>query len=82
MIDLVARRLASYNASDAIEEDHAVKEILQEVALYLLWRAGFFNIAAFQGGTSLRILHRLPRFSEDLDFILMKPKHPRSTSQE
>ncbi len=27
----------------------------------------------FQGGTSLRILHRLPRFSEDLDFILKTP---------
>ena len=29
--------------------------------------------AAFQGGTSLRILHGLPRFSEDLDFILKAP---------
>lgn len=30
-------------------------------------------MAAFQGGTSLRILHKLPRFSEDLDFILQTP---------
>jgi predicted nucleotidyltransferase component of viral defense system len=73
LIDLVSKRLASYNASSAIEEAYAIKEILQEVSLYLLWRADFFNIAAFQGGTSLRILHRLPRFSEDLDFILLKP---------
>lgn len=73
MIDLIAKRLASYNASNAIEEDQAIKEILQKVALYLLWRADFFNVAAFQGGTSLRILHGLPRFSEDLDFILSKP---------
>jgi predicted nucleotidyltransferase component of viral defense system len=36
-------------------------------------RAGFFEVAAFQGGTSLRILHQLPRFSEDLDFILKEP---------
>ena len=56
-----------------MEEEQATKEILQEVALYLLWRSGFFEIAAFQGGTSLRILHRLPRFSEDLDFILRQP---------
>ena len=73
MIELIRQRLASYNARDALEEEQAIKEILQEVALYSLWRGGFFEIAAFQGGTSLRILHRLPRFSEDLDFILREP---------
>ncbi|MCO5761589.1 MAG: nucleotidyl transferase AbiEii/AbiGii toxin family protein [Chromatiaceae bacterium] len=41
--------------------------------LYGLWRADFFAVATFQGGTSLRILHGLPRFSEDLDFILLAP---------
>jgi hypothetical protein len=46
---------------------------MQEIALYGLWRAGFFEVAAFQGGTSLRILHGLPRFSEDLDFMLQTP---------
>jgi hypothetical protein len=56
-----------------MQEEQALKEILQEIALYSLWRSGFFQIAAFQGGTSLRILHGLPRFSEDLDFILLKP---------
>jgi predicted nucleotidyltransferase component of viral defense system len=45
----------------------------KEVALYLLWRSGFFEAAAFQGGTSLRILHKLPRFSEDPGFILLEP---------
>lgn len=73
MIDLIRQRLATYNAKDALEEQQAIKEILQEVALYALWRGGFFEIAAFQGGTSLRILHKLPRFSEDLDFILQQP---------
>ena len=43
------------------------------MALYSLWRGRFFEIAAFQGGTSLRILHKLPRFSEELDFILLQP---------
>lgn len=38
--------------------------------MYSLWRADFFEVAALQGGTSLRILHRLSRFSEELDFIL------------
>lgn len=72
MIDLLRKRLQQYSAANAMQEEQALKEILQEVALYALWRGGFFNIAAFQGGTSLRILHGLPRFSEDLDFILLK----------
>lgn len=73
MIDLLRKRLEKYSAINAVQEEQALKEILQEVALYALWRGGFFEIAAFQGGTSLRILHGLPRFSEDLDFILLKP---------
>lgn len=73
MIDLIQQRLDSYQASNPLEEEQALKEILQEVALYALWRADFFEAAAFQGGTSLRILHKLPRFSEDLDFILKTP---------
>jgi len=73
MIELIQRRLDSYKATGPVEEAQATKEILQELALYSLWRAGFFEVAAFQGGTSLRILHKLPRFSEDLDFILKEP---------
>lgn len=73
MIELIRQRLASYQVNNALEEEQAIKEILQEVTLYLLWRGQFFDVAAFQGGTSLRILHQLPRFSEDLDFILLQP---------
>ncbi len=56
-----------------VEEEQAIKEIVQELALYALWRADFFAVAAFQGGTGLRILHGLPRFSEYLDFMLKVP---------
>lgn len=73
MIELIQQRLDSYKATNPVEEKQAIKEILQEVALYSLWRADFFEVAAFQGGTSLRILHKLPRFSEDLDFIIKEP---------
>jgi len=73
MIELLQRQLDSYNVANPVEEEQATREIFQEVALYALWRAGFFEVAAFQGGTSLRILHGLPRFSEDLDFILKAP---------
>lgn len=41
--------------------------------MYALSDAGFFNHALFYGGTALRILYGLPRFSEDLDFSLLKP---------
>jgi len=73
MIELIQKRLKEYNAGNAIEEEQAIKEIIQEIALFALSKAGFFEVAAFQGGTSLRILHGLPRFSEDLDFILKEP---------
>lgn len=73
MIDLLQERLKSYGVATVLEEENATKEILQEVALYALWRAGFFEVGLFHGGTSLRILHGLPRFSEDLDFMLKAP---------
>jgi predicted nucleotidyltransferase component of viral defense system len=73
MIELIQQRLDAYKAADPVAEAQASKEIIQEIALYALWRADFFECAAFQGGTSLRILHGLPRFSEDLDFMLKEP---------
>ncbi len=73
MIELIQEKLKLYAPNNRLEEENATKEILQEIALYALWRAKFFNVALFQGGTSLRILHNLPRFSEDLDFMLVKP---------
>ena len=76
MIEIIQQRLDNYGSASALEEEQALKEIIQEIALYGLWRAGFFEFAAFQGGTSLRILHQLPRFSEDLDFILTKSVEP------
>lgn len=73
MIDLIQKRLTEYNAATPIEEENALKEIVQEILLFALWRADFFEAAAFQGGTSLRVLHGLSRFSEDIDFILREP---------
>lgn len=70
MIDIIQEKLRRYDPANALEEENAVKEILQEIALYALWRGDFFDVALFQGCTSLRILNSLPRFSEDLDFLL------------
>ena len=52
---------------------NALREVMQSLALIGLWRAKFFNNAAFYGGTALRILYGLNRFSEDLDFSLLSP---------
>ncbi|MDR9437640.1 MAG: nucleotidyl transferase AbiEii/AbiGii toxin family protein [Thiohalophilus sp.] len=73
MIELIQKRLEAYSPGSPLEEENALKEIVQEILLFALWREGFFEVAAFQGGTSLRILHGLPRFSEDIDFILQSP---------
>ena len=72
MIELIQKRLSSYHSSSPVGEENALKEIVQEIILFALWRADFFEVAAFQGGTSLRILHGLSRFSEDIDFILLE----------
>jgi predicted nucleotidyltransferase component of viral defense system len=53
---------------------NALKEIIQQITLLGLWRAKFFEKSAFYGGTALRILYGLNRFSEDLDFSLLKPE--------
>ncbi|WP_425408164.1 nucleotidyl transferase AbiEii/AbiGii toxin family protein [Hyphococcus sp.] len=73
MNEIIHARLAGYKPANDVEAENATKEIIQEIALYGLWRAKFFELAVFQGGTSLRILHKLPRFSEDLDFMLLAP---------
>jgi len=69
-VKLIQDRLDSYRCASSLEEEHAVREITQEVALAALGRTEFFKLAVFQGGTCLRILYGLNRFSEDLDFLL------------
>lgn len=69
-IKLIQERLSSYDCKSELEEEHAIREITQEVALAALSRTDFFKHGVFQGGTCLRIFYGLNRFSEDLDFIL------------
>jgi predicted nucleotidyltransferase component of viral defense system len=64
--------LEIYDLSDSNASFDALREILQEIVLLGLYDAGFFKHVAFYGGTALRILHNLPRFSEDLDFSLLE----------
>lgn len=51
---------------------NALREVMQQIALAGLHRGGFFDKAAFYGGTCLRIFHGMPRFSEDMDFSLLR----------
>lgn len=62
-----------YQPETPLEWENALREIVQELALLGLWRSKFFEHAAFYGGTALRIFYGLPRFSEDMDFSLLKP---------
>lgn len=69
------------NPQSVRDYDRAMREIIQHIALFGLWRSGFFEHAAFYGGTALRILHGLPRFSEDVDFSLLERKDHFSLDQ-
>jgi predicted nucleotidyltransferase component of viral defense system len=71
MNEVIDEMLVKYNPKSSQDYENALKEILQEIILLGLDRQGFFEKAAFYGGTALRILHGLDRFSEDLDFTLL-----------
>ena len=72
MREAVAQMFAKYECQRVEDTTRALREILQELALLGLWRAKFFEKAAFYGDTALRILYGLDRFSEDLDFSLLR----------
>jgi len=73
MHEALARMLAKYESTRLEDTMRALREIMQEIALLGLWRSKFFENAAFYGGTAMRVLYGLERFSEDLDFSLLKP---------
>lgn len=73
MKEFVLSWLESFDCHSSHDYQVALKEIMQNIALLGLWRAKFFEVAAFYGGTSLRLLFGSDRFSEDLDFSLLHP---------
>ncbi len=73
MQTVLQQMLGYYKTNTTEDKKNALKEVVQEVALCGLSRAGFFKHAAFYGGTALRIFYGLDRFSEDLDFSLVTP---------
>ena len=65
--------LSAYSVTTEQERCNAIFEVNQQVILAGLYNGGFFDVAAFYGGTCLRIFHGLQRFSEDMDFSLLAP---------
>ena len=73
MNNILQNMLSKYNIRNTTDETNAMKQIIQEIVICGLSRGNFFDEAAFYGGTALRIFYGLNRFSEDLDFALLKP---------
>lgn len=73
MNSLYQNMLSSYDCSTEQRKRNAIYEVNQQIVLAGLYRGGFFDTAAFYGGTCLRIFHGLNRFSEDMDFSLLVP---------
>lgn len=71
--DIYDSMLSVYDLSTEQQKRNAIFEVNQQVILAGLHNGGFFDIAAFYGGTCLRIFHGLQRFSEDMDFSLLVP---------
>jgi len=72
---VLEQRIGEYAIANALDQENALQEIVQEIVLASLSRAGLFSKdrAVFHGGTCLRIAHGMNRFSEDLDFFLRRP---------
>ncbi|MDH6303845.1 putative nucleotidyltransferase component of viral defense system [Parabacteroides sp. PF5-5] len=72
MNNIFEQMLARYDIKTNEQKRNVTHEVMQEITLAGLYRGGFFDKAAFYGGTCLRIFHGLPRFSEDMDFSLIE----------
>ncbi|MCX7031490.1 MAG: nucleotidyl transferase AbiEii/AbiGii toxin family protein [Spirochaetes bacterium] len=73
MHEAIRTMIQRYSIATTDGAVNALREIMQQLALLGLWRSKFFEHAAFYGGSALRILHGLSRYSEDLDFSLLHP---------
>lgn len=71
--DIYDSMLSAYDLSTEQKKRNAIFEVNQQIILAGLYNGGFFNVAAFYGGTCLRIFHGLQRFSEDMAFSLLAP---------
>lgn len=68
--NMLSARIRDYGPANVVEQENVLQELMQHYVLAGLSRAGMFAEAVFHGGTCLRIIHGMNRFSEDLDFLL------------
>ena len=66
--------VANYAQKRGTATPNVEQEVMQHIALAGLHRGGFFQHAAFYGGTCLRLFHNLPRYSEDMGFSLIEKR--------
>ena len=71
--EIFENMLSRYELATEQQKRNAIFEVNQQIILAGLYAGGFFESAAFYGGTCLRIFHGLQRFSEDMDFSLLAP---------
>ena len=69
---ILENMLSEYEIHTEDERRNALHEVMQQITLAGLYRSGFFNSAAFYGGTCLRIFYGMKRFSKDMDFSLLQ----------
>ena len=79
--EIFNQMLSAYDLATEQQRRNATFEVNQQIILAGLYNGGFFNEAAFYGGTCLRIFHGLQRFSEDMDFSLLAPNDNFDFSQ-
>ena len=72
---VLEEKLKEYSIASVIDQENILQELVQQYVLASLSRAGLFSKTQgiFHGGTCLRIVHGMNRFSEDLDFLLKQP---------
>lgn len=70
MIEVIKQSLEGSKSGE--EKLNRTREFLQVFILKILFDRGYFENIAFTGGTALRILYKVRRYSEDLDFSLVK----------
>lgn len=73
MIEVIQQKLQSLTSAE--EKYNQLREFLQLLILKIVDENGYFRNLAFVGGTALRIIYNLKRFSEDLDFCLIDHDH-------
>ncbi len=71
-MNIFDQMLSRYEVQTNDDYINAQHEVMQQITLAGLYRGGFFNKAAFYGGTCLRIFYGMERFSEDMDFSLLQ----------